>query len=158
MTAGKLAVAFFAIGVLALIIGTLVPATIDAQDAEKRDTVLLEEGESEIYDDVIEIELLAVNNSGSNVNVSVRDTATQDNQNITNLSIGETKSVNLVGGAVEVTNEDIETGQSADLTPAFARTYGWEPGAKTFADNLDIMLSLLGILMVLGGLGQVMKQ
>ncbi len=157
MAAGKLAVAFFALGMVAIVVGAMVPATIDAQDAEARDTVLLEEGDTAEFDDVIELELLAVNNAESFVNVTVRDIETQSDANITNLSVGETKTVSPVSDNVSVTLEEIETGNSADLTPSFSRTYGWNGGAKLFMNEMDTMLTLVGFVMVVGGLGAVMK-
>lgn len=152
------AMAIISLGMLALMMAFFVPPIIDAQDNEIRNTVELEEGESVIVDEVVRLEMNTVDNANSLVNLTVRDVSTQSGVNVTNLSVNETKTVTPVDEPISVTLESIETGQRAEVTPEFSRTYGWNDGAAAFIAELDTIMTVVGFLAVAGGIAAVLNR
>lgn len=147
----------FGFGVLALSVGLFLPALIDAPTNQARTAESLEEGQMAKIDG-IRLELVEVNQGQGFVNLTVTDLATLESANISNLSVGETKTATPVDDPVEVSLTEITGGTEATLEASFPWTYGWNDSAKLIVDNFDVLLVLVGFVTVLGGIAAIINQ
>lgn len=156
-------VVIVALGFFVLALGLFIPSVIDAEQETTRAAFELNTSETETVDGLVDFTLDDVNETAGTVNVTVRDNATQEEATITGLNTSVDQTVTPADDPVTVNLVEIEPSQTgsdsseATLLPSFAWTYGWNDGAVTFADNIDLMLVLLGLIMMLAPLLSVVN-
>lgn len=144
----------FGIGVLILIVGLLVPAMITSTTQDTTEAVILEENETAELTDTLQIGLDQVQTSASytdNATVSLTNLRDYDS---TQAVINDTASdtLTLSGDSITVA-VDLRTSSSALLSATFAGTFGWNDGARTVMQNMDVIIVLLAILFSLALIG-----
>lgn len=149
--ADRLVMAFLTLGFFVVAIGLFVPPLIDAQELESQGATELDEGQSETFDELVTVTLDAANVNPDNINVTVTDEETLSDEVLTNISVGETKTATPRNGdEIDVTLDEVLDGNTAQFTVSFATTYGWDPAAIVFINNFDVMITLVGVLVILG--------
>lgn len=88
--------------------------------------------------------------SPSTINVTVTDTDTGSTSSVTNLDEGNSSTVTLEGEDINVTNDNVSDGSTADFTVAYPIGYGWGSGAKSMFDLIPLFLMLAIVIFFVG--------
>lgn len=140
-----------ALGVLVLAMALFVPSLIDATQDDAQKTVELTEGSSQNLTERLSLTAHDISSGQSEANVTLENLVTL-NRTAEHLNVSETKTLNLSNEDVEVTLDSISDTDEALITATYSPMFGWDAGPRTFVENLDLVLALLGALTILGGI------
>lgn len=130
------------------------PILMDSPNQPHMETFELQEEESTVLNDRIEIYLDTIKpNDGNNVTVTALDTETLAEGTRT-IEEGNSATFSLSDGDVTVTVLTVST-SAAELTVEYPRLYGWHDAAKTIVGNLHLILAGLAVVVIVGFAGVI---
>lgn len=148
MVTFKAAGAIFGFGILVLVIGLFVAPMVGATQTGAQQSVSLTDGESQTIQQNLDVEVDI--NSQDNIDVTVTDTTTFEQNTTEGMDVGENATMTLSGEEITVTY-DIATSDYVVLTFDYPSTFGFEENSRIFYDNLGLLLSIAGVMFSLTG-------
>lgn len=149
----KLVVAGLALGLFVLLAAFAIPPAIDATNNRDSSVHLIDVDETVEVTPGLEVTVEDSTNSQSTLLFTDVDSGLTHN---TTIQEGATQNFTLDNEFVEVTLQDA-TNADAQIRLEYAHTYGWAPGAKTLAEQMDVVLVLFAFVVVLGSIGAVIS-
>lgn len=134
--------ALFVVGVFALAIALFAPAAIDPIVNDVQQTHNMTEGETVELTDTLDVTLNDVDQGGDGINATYRAPRTQ-NTTFASVNTSESKTIELDGDNITITNEAIESNTDAIITSLYPPMFGWDSGPRTFIEELDTIMMIL---------------
>lgn len=146
------------IGVIGLIlivafVAFTVPAIVDGVPGDAQTTTTIDEGDSEVVTEHLEIANIEATGSDAEIRATNLRTGTAESATITE---GETETFELDNETVTVTVTDAVESKTT-ITVEYPRTFGWDDSALWLADNLDIIVVATAFAAIMGGLMVVVR-
>lgn len=149
----KSAVAIVTLGLMLLMGAYAVPSMADATTFPEEFSTQLDEGQTEQITDGLEITL--DDSTNSQANVTVRDTETDETDNLS-IQEGANATYNLTGGTGNVTVVETDD-QAAQLDVTYDPMFGWSPAAQAVIGEIELILTLILFLVVLGSMAVIIQ-
>lgn len=140
--------AALALSVLSLAAALFVPVFIDATGTNSVDSAELSEGQTANITDRLSVTADVIDTTSNTANYTLRNEDTL-NTTTTSLGIGSNETVSLSGENITVTHDRITSDNTTVVTLDYSPMFGWNDSARTFIQNMDIVLAALAILMIL---------
>lgn len=134
------------LAVTALVAGLLVPIGINELNDDQTQTVTQSTGDTENLTASLDATLDSVDTGGDNATYTLSDGSSTATNTVDN---GTTTTFSLDGGSVDVSPQDVSSGQ-ATTTYSYAKDFGWSSGGSAMWGLLDMVIVLAVFLMVLG--------
>lgn len=145
------------LGVIILFLVVSVPVVVDSTTGDNSQTLQLEEEDTVSLSNRLELTNERIRPpTPENATFTVRDTETLESQTQL-IQNGSQATYELSGGNVTVAVTSITDSQTETVTATvtYGTTYGWSDGAQTLANNLPLILVVVGFIVVLGILKSV---
>lgn len=133
------------LAVTALVAGLLVPIGINELNDDQTQTVTQSAGDTENLTASLDATLDSVDTGGDNATYTLSDGSSTATNTVDN---GTTTTFSLDGGSVDVSPQDVSSGQ-ATTTYSYAKDFGWSSGGSAMWNLLDMVIVLSVFLLVL---------
>lgn len=144
--------AIIALGLFVLLIGLILPTAINASHTDASRGFQLSENETHRVTDGLSMTIESVQSSNATITLTDNQTRQSDTQTV---QIDATNQFETTTNeTMNVTLNEID-GNVTKTTVEYSRTYGWNDGAKLFADNLGLLIAIIAFLLAVGGLSAV---
>lgn len=135
------------LGVATLVVAFVIPAMASAPGEPINETSQLDVGDTAEFEGSFSLTVDDVDQGAEEVTVTLVDLDSNES-NGTTINEGETESLEVAGETVDVTVVEILDTDSAILGVSYSSTYGWSDGASLFADQMDVLVTLMGFLLM----------
>lgn len=143
-----------ALGVVVLTVALFMPTLINSTTTDNTSTFELEEGnETNVTEKlVVEVDNIKTASTPNNSTITVRNSETLNTSTKT-IDAGNNKTYTVDGDNVTITLDNtFESGGSefATITAEYDPKFGWDNGARTFMENMELILAALAVFLVTG--------
>lgn len=128
----------------------MLPVGIDAivDDTDVAFTDVSEGDENEVIDGSLNVTLDNVNNTASDISVTLTDVDSSNTLSLTNIT--DSQNGTLEGETLTVTLDNVDSGTQADFTVSHPVDYAWSDGTKALWGILDLVIVLAVFLVMIG--------
>lgn len=148
-----------AVGVLVLSVALFIPTLVDGTQNENQDISEIENGTTYDVNEKLSVSVTSVNVSNNTSKVEVTNTDTLESSEKL-LNVSKSKVYTIGGENVTAKLEGLREsprGEFATVTVTYPPTFGFGQASKTFFENVELMIVLVGFIIVLSVLGVVSK-
>lgn len=139
----------FGIGILILIVGIAMPVMISSTTQDASTATILDENETAELTDTLQIGLEDVQTSSNYTNNATVSLTNLRDYSTTEATINDSANETLsLSGEDIVVDVDLRSSSSALLSTTYPATFGWNDGATTIVENLDVIMVVTAIIII----------
>lgn len=147
--ASKIITAVLGVVIAGILLGYVFPVGLDA--ANQDPTTNITQNVSKDYEVTNEVVSNVTGVSSSGANITLNDTNTAESASYTDLSAGDTKTVNWQGGDITLEVISVDTSaNTAEVKYDYPADYGWSDSESQIFDILPIFLVLVPLAVLAG--------
>lgn len=146
--------AVLALGLLALVVGFVMPTFITTPDSNSTETIELDEDTERNLTERLSINATYINSTSEEATFVVKNL---QNYSTNQTSVNQTTLTNstvLNGDTITVQLQNFRSNSSVLAQVTYPPMFGWAGGARGLMGKLPLVIALLGALMVFAGIGK----
>lgn len=151
MASLRLGAAFFAFGMIVMVVALFLTPLIGTAATDAKASVSVADGESQQINDNLEIEVQIDNKD--NVTITVRDLTNYEQNVSQNFAPGDNTTVTVSGEEIFFEyREYVDSNSEAVIDVTYPPTFGFGETTRLFYENLDTILSMVALIIMLAGI------